>query len=434
MKLTGKLSKVTLKMSKDDVTGKMGLSWMVGCMEHFGLKEMVSEEFSGKKKSNREMSSYEKLMGGAMTRIAGGDRVSDIDVLRADQGLINSLGWKRIVGSDAYGNFINDSRNNAKQRLVNEALVIKAMKKCGETEFTYDNDATYFDSAKRSAAYSYQGSRQYSGLLGCIAELGLINTVDFRPGNVSPKTGILNQLRKSVGQAKQAGKRIVKFRSDSAGHQNKIFRFCDEEKIAYYISLVKNEAVKVCIRAIKESEWQPLLGKYQARLATEWAETVYVTEEGVSMRIMVQRWANPHPDLFESEPFCYCVIATNNNKIEPMEWLELHNGRMGSIEYSNKEIKSGLSCDYVPSHEYEKNRGYFLMGIMAYNMVQIMKLFYLGQGVINWTIKTIRYRFINVCGKIIKTGRKFYCKIINVTDDTFELFRNCKSKLIINGY
>ncbi len=73
-----------------------------------------------------------------------------------------------------------------------------------------------------------------------------------------------------------------------------------------------------------------------------------------------------------------------------------------------------------------------LMGIVASNMVQIMKLFYLGQEAIKSTIKTLRYQFINVCGKIIKSGRRFYSKIINVMDEVFELYESCKSKF--NSY
>jgi hypothetical protein len=434
MRLTKKMAQVTIKKSEEEVTGKMGLSFVAHCLEHFGLERMVVDEYGRQKKGNREIAIYEKMMAGAMTRIAGGDRIEDVEGLRADKGLINSLGWEGMVGADAYGNDLEDRRSNGKKRGVNGAMVIKMMRKSQEKGFTYDNDATYADSEKRSATYSYQGSKQHSGLIGCIAELGIINTVEFRRGHVSPRTGIINQLRKADGQAKKAGKRIRRFRSDSAGHQNKIFKFCNEEDIEYYISLVKNAAVNVCIAGIKESEWKPLVGKYQARLGAEWAETVYATEEGITMRALVLRWANPDPDLFDESPFCYHVIGTNNNEIQAMDWLEAHNGRMGSIEHSNKEIKGGLGCDYSPSHDFEKNRGYFLIGILAYNMIQIMKLFYLGEEAVNWTIKTIRYQFINVCGKIIKTARRFYCSIINVTDETFELFRNCKSKLIINGY
>ena len=435
MRLTKKLSQVTLKKSEEDVTGRIGLSFVWHCMEHFGFRKMVAAEYGDKKRGNREINIDQKIMAGALTRISGGDRIEDVEVLRADKGLINSLGWTGMVGADAYGNLLNQKRMNGKLRAVNEAIAIKAMEKSAEVEFTYDNDATYFDSNKRSATYSYNKVKQYSGLIGCIAELGFINTMDFRRGHVSPQTGILNQLRKTVLQAKAAGKKIKRFRGDSAAHQNKIFNFCNEHGIDYYISLDKSEAMKVCIRGIKENKWQPLLGKYQARLWQEWAETVYVSNEGSSMRILVLRWANPDPTLFDSDQFCYHVIATNNNEIAAMEWLETHNGRMGSIEHGNKEIKLELGCDYAPSHEFEKNRGYFLIGVMAYNMMQVMKLFYMGgDATIKLAMKALRFKFINVCGKIVKTGRQFYCKIINVTQEVFELFRNCKSRLIVMNY
>ena len=434
MRLSINLSKVELKMSKEGVTGKMGLSWMTHCMEHFGIKKMVVDEYGEKKRSNREIDAYKKIMGGVMARVAGGDRVEDIEVLRADKGLVDSLGWKEILGSDALLDFIGDRRSNGRNRNLNEAMMIKMMKKSEEEEFTYDNDATYFDSEKESAAYSYKKSKQFSGLIGSIAELGVINTMDFRPGNVSPSTGILNQLRKADSQAKQAGKRIGQFRSDSAGHQHKIFEYCDVNEIEYFISLDKNEAVMRSVEKIKHRQWKMMEGKYAKNIEQRWAETNYVTSKGFSVRILVLRWPNPDPTLFDKSPYCYHVIATNNKEIEPMEWLEVHNGRMGTIEHVNKEIKSGLGCDYAPSHDFEKNRGYFLLGILAYNMLQIMKVFYLGKEMLKSTVKTLRLRFINSCGQIIKTGRKYCCKIINVTHETFELFKNCRAKLQIIKY
>jgi hypothetical protein len=93
-------------------------------------------------------------------------------------------------------------------------------------EFTYDNDATYIDSNKENAEFLYQKERQFSGLLGFIAELDICVTADFRKGNVSPCDGILNQL---ISQAKAAGKKMAVFSSDSAARSNDIFRECDKE-------------------------------------------------------------------------------------------------------------------------------------------------------------------------------------------------------------
>lgn len=426
MKITNNLRKVTLKMDQEAVTGRMGLGWLVEGMNHFGIKKMISDEYGDKKGSNREKGAHEKIMTGAMMMVCGGSRLEDVEHLRVDQGLLDSLGWEEMVCADTMINFIGERRNNAKNRRVNEAMVVKAMREAKEEEFTYDNDATYMDSRKDSAAYSYNKTKQMSALMGCVAELGVVNTVDYRRGNISPQSGILNQLRKACRQAEAAGKRIKVFRSDSAGAQDRIFTYCDKKEIVWYVTMDKNAGVMKTVKGIKAFDWKTMYGRYKDDHDKQWAVSEYVVSKGYRVRILILRWKNPAPDLFEGGEYCYHVIGTNDWGIKPMEWLEAHNGRMGTIEQIHKEIKAGLGCDYTPSHDYEKNRGYFLMGVLAYNMTRIMKMFYLGSDAVSWTMKTMRYQFIHVCGKIVRSGRRYYCKIINVTREVFERFKQCQ--------
>jgi len=180
MRLAINLSKVELKMSEASVTGRIGLAWVMHAMKHFGVKKIVFDEYGDRKGSNREISVWQKMMSGVMTMISGGQRVEDVEVLRKDTGLLESLGWEEMNCADTMLNYTSYRRNNAHNRRVNEQMIIKAMRETQDKEFTYDNDATYIDSAKKSAAYSYKGRLQFSGLLGVIAELDLINTVDYR--------------------------------------------------------------------------------------------------------------------------------------------------------------------------------------------------------------------------------------------------------------
>jgi len=425
-------SQVKLERSDENVTGKIGLSWIVHSLKHFGMEDMI-RRFEEEPKSNREIKKNRKIIAGALTIISGGDTIEDVENLRVDRGLLKSLGWKDIVAADTLRDFIKNKRNSGIIRKTNELLAIKVMVESELEEFTYDNDATYFDSEKDCAEYSYQKSLQFSGLLGFIPELGICNTAEFRKGNISPSTGILNQLRKAEHQAQKAGKRIRRFRSDSAAHQNSLFRECRENDIKYFISLDKNASIKEIIEKEREASWGKLSGKYEDQVNTQWREDIYVTNKGESMRILILRWPKKEVTLFDKSPYNYHVIGTNDNEVNPMKWLEIHNGRMSSENY-NKELKNGFNCDYTPSHNYDMNRGYFLMSIIAYNMVQITKLFYLdNKEARKWTIKTMRYRFINICGKMIKTGRRYICKIINVTELTYDLYRNCKAKLIIQS-
>lgn len=426
MRLTNNLCKVTLKRGEEAVTGRIGLGWMAESLRHFGLKRLVEAMERGERRSNRQKGSYEKILTAMMMLSSGGERIEDVEVLRADRGLLDSLGWREMVCADTILNFISEPRNNAGMRRVNDWMIVKSMRLSREEEFTFDSDATYVDSSKECAEYSYQKSKQMCGLLGSIAELGLINTVDYRRGNVSPQKGILNQLRKACRQARRAGKRISRFRSDSAGHQDQLFTYCSMNDVRYYVTLDKNEGVMRTVRQLKAFEWKTMYGRYIERDNTKWAVTEHVVSKGYRVRILVLRWKNPDPTLFDRNPYCYHVIGTNDRQIDPMEWLEVHNGRMGAIEHDHKELKNGFGCGYTPSNDFEKDRGYFLLGVLAHNAAQILKLFYLGAEAAQWTIKTLRYRFINVCGKIIRSGRRYYCRIINVTDDIFSRFKACQ--------
>ena len=429
MRLTVNLSKVELKRGKDSITGRIGLGWVMHCAQDFGLKKIVEREYTKGKSHRRGIEPWKKVMSGVMMLLSGGQRVEDIEVLRADEGLLESLGWEDMNCPDTMLNFIASKRNNGRNRKVNEAMLIESLRRIDKDDLTYDNDATFLDSKKKSAEYSYQKRRQFSGLMGCIAELGMVNTVDYRTGNASPQTGILNQLRKAIAQAKKAGKRVANFRSDSAGYQDKIITECEKEGIDWYITVDQNEGIKKLISRRARTDWKAMYGAYKERQDTQWAQAEYVVSKGYKIRVLILRWENPSPDLFNTSEYCYHVIGTNNREIDPMEWLEFHNGRMGTIEHINKEIKSGLGCDYTPSHEFEKNRGYFILGVLAHNILQMMKLFYFDGLQRLWTIKTVRYYFINVCGKIVKSGRRFYCQIVNVTNEIFALFRHCKSRL-----
>ena len=429
MKLAKKLFQVEIKKSEDSVTGRMGLSWVAHCAEDFGFQKIVEKYYAGKKGSNRELEAYPKLMSGIMMMIDGGERAEDIEVLRADKGLLESLGWDSMNCADTTLNFLSKRRNNGRNRKINEDLVIEGLRRVEADELTYDNDTTFIDSEKDCAAWSYQKQRQMSGMIGSFVELGMINTVDYRPGNRSPQDGIYNQLCKAIGQAKKAGKRVANFRSDSAGYQEKIMTLCDTQKINWYITVDQNEGVKKVISRRKATDWKTMYGEHKDRHDTQWAEAKYVVSKGYKIRILILRWRNPNPDLFETSEYCYHVIGTNNWEIDPMEWLKFNDGRMGTIEHINGELKNGLGCNYTLSHDFEKSRGYFLLGVLAHNVAQMMKLFYLGSVALRWKMKRLRFRFIKVCGKITKSGRTFRCHVINVTNDIFELFRHCHTRL-----
>ncbi len=351
-----KLHRVMLKkIWEPTITGRMGLVWLEHSLRDFGIEKIVGQYY--KRKANCEIKAEDKILAGALSIIAGAERMEDLEPLRADIGLQRNIGIRRIMSADTMREFLKQKINNNKQERINEALVIKALKQSEEKEFTYDNDATYIDSEKECAEWSYQGKRQMSGLLGYIAELGICATAEYRRGNVSPADGVIEQLWRMIRMAKKARKKVKIFRSDAVAYNNEIIRVCNREKIKYYISARKAENVQELIASIKEKEWQQLPTEYPA--GRECAERVHITQKGETMRLLVIRWERRERDLFEDK-YCYHAIATNDKDISISDWLIAHNGRMNSENY-HKEIKYGFNGSYTPSHDFQLSRGYFLL-------------------------------------------------------------------------
>ena len=408
------LNQVEIKKITKKVTGRAGLNWIEGSLEHVGFFEKIDELVPVKGLSNKAMPMSVKLGSEIVSRIDGSGAIEDVEVLRRDAGYLRIRG-ERIAGADTIRTMLNADETEHCQKAVNRWLVIEAMKRSTEESFTYDNDATYCESAKKSASYSYRETQDHSALLGFIVELGMCATMDFRTGNISPRTGIVEQLEESIAIAKEAGKRISRVRIDSAGHSNDVFNTCRDNDIEFYVTLAQNTAVKEIIRGLKEQDWCAF-----GETDREITESVYVTNEGASARMIVLRWHKKQGELF-TENYFYHVVGTSNDTALAEEIIKTHSGRMGSENY-NKELKDGYNCEWAPSHRFRMNANYFYAGVLACNCVEIVKRFFIGcKETIRYRIKRFRQWFIKICGNVIKTGRKYYFQVINVTDKSHEM-------------
>ena len=73
----------------------MGLVWFEQSMRNFGIEGIVEKEYGSK--ANREIAAADKLLAGAMSVIGGAERLEDLEILRADEGLARNAGMERIA-------------------------------------------------------------------------------------------------------------------------------------------------------------------------------------------------------------------------------------------------------------------------------------------------------------------------------------------------
>lgn len=88
----------------------------------------------------------------------------------------------------------------------------------------------------------------------------------------------------------------------------------------------------------------------------------------------------------------------------------MHQGR-GSMERRIGELKHQLNLDKVPCGQFEANCLYFTVGLLAYNLLQMLKLLGLPEEYHNKSVRTLRYQLLKLAGKVIFHARYLVVQI-----------------------
>ena len=131
-------------------------------------------------------------------------------------------------------------------------------------------------------------------------------------------------------------------------------------------------AVKREMGNLPETAWQPYRTAEGLATDREIAETVHSmngTEQ--AFRLIVLRWSNPQPNLFEADRYCYHAVATNRQEAASVVIWKHH--QRGESENWHKELKVGFGMEQMPCGQFEANAVYFAIGVLAYNLAQLLK-------------------------------------------------------------
>ena len=98
---------------------------------------------------------------------------------------------------------------------------------------TLDQDATLVETGKRNALFSYQGFKSYQPLNTWWAEQQVVLHTEFRDGNVPAGYEQLRLLKESLTLLPE-GVEQVRLRSDTAGYQHSLLRYCEQGEDARF--------------------------------------------------------------------------------------------------------------------------------------------------------------------------------------------------------
>lgn len=397
---------IKMERSSERLTSLGGLLVLEELARGVGLWEKVDRALEGPK-SGRGYPAHEFVQALVWMLHGGGRRLEDLRELRGEREGLGVLGLEAVPDAGTVGDWLRRQGLAGAEGM--EQVSRELVRPCLEAEpeeVILDVDATEIEAEKREAAWTYHHVQGYMPMLGYVN--GVCVGHEFREGNQSPGSGIL-EFAQGCEAALPEGKRIY-FRSDSAAYQAQVINYYSQPGRSFTITADLDAAVKREIRHLPETAWTPYRTEDGIATDREMAETVHTmnsTEQ--AFRLIVLRWANPQPSLFEADHDCYHAVATNREEAAS-EVIWKHNQR-GQSENWHKELKAGFGMEQMPCGEFEANAMYFGIGVLAYNLAQLLKRRVLPASYRTATVATLRWKVYRLAAKLVRHARGWVLRI-----------------------
>jgi len=395
---------IKLERSSERLTSLGGLVVLEELARAVGLWEEVDRRLKGPQ-SGRGYQPHEFVQALVWMQHAGGRRLEDLRELRAEHEVLEALGLEAVPDAGTVGDWLR--RQGQKGAEAVQQISRKLVAPCLEgEEVILDVDATEIAAEKQDAQWTYHHVQGYMPLVGYVD--GVCVGHEFREGNQSPGAGIL-AFAQSCEAALPAGKRVY-FRSDSAAYQAAVINHYSQPGRSFTITADLDVSVKREIQNLPEAAWQPYRTPEGIATDREIAETVHSmngTEQ--AFRLIVLRWPNPQPSLFKADRYFYHAVAANREEAASVV-IWKHNGR-GHSENWHKELKGGFGMEQMPCGQFEANAMYFAIGVLAYNLAQLLKRQVLPAAYRTATVATLRWKVYRLAGKLVRHARGWMLQI-----------------------
>lgn len=406
-KVAQRVLPIKLELSEERLTSMAGMIMV----EELGRAKKLwrrADELMGAPGSGRGYKASEYVRTLAWLLHAGGRRLEDVRELAAEREVLREMGLRRLPSSDAIGDWLRRQGAGsgvAAIEQLNQELLQGYLSGLGE-ELTLDVDATIIEAEKREAEWTYKKVKGYQPQICYVSEACVHH--EFRAGSEAASSRAV-QFLKQCEQRLPKGKELY-LRSDAAFYQSTVINHYSTPGRSFSITAMQDSAVKAAIAGIKRKSWQPYYGPDGIATDREIAEVVHCTNEAkAAFRLLVLRWKNVQPNLFEADPYCYHAIASNREG-SASEIVWLHNKR-GESENWHKELKLGFGMEQLPCGQFEANALFFAIGTLAYNLGLILRAELLPAAYRKSTVQTLRWQLYRFAGKLVRHGRQWFLKI-----------------------
>lgn len=370
-------------------------------VDRLGLADLLATELHVKQRQ-RGYSDAEALLALTFTLILGGACLSDLRVLRGDPGTLQLLDCETVLAPSTAGEYLRKFTLGDVADLQRGLRLLARRLRPQQTSktCTIDLDASVYEQCstrKEGSCRAYNGQVGYHPLFAFWAEEGELLASHLQAGKRHPASKaewFLTQVRHTLPANK-----AVKLRADSAFYSWSLISELERHDIIYAITADLTKYLKAQIESLDESHWRRY-GK-----DAEVAELRYAPGRQKERRYVIKRvWLKRQ----RGQPgYRYHAVVTNEEKKKAAKVMSWALQRC-NMENLIKEHKSGFGLEKLPTQKFVANWAWLLIGQLAYNLVAWFKRLVLPEAYETMTIKTLRYRLLNLAGKLVSSGRQWY--------------------------
>ena len=392
------------------ITSDTGFLLLREIDERFGILSPMENELEDARSWVHSKHTLLQMVRQRVYQIAAGyEDCNDVDYLRIDPALRLSIGKGDQAGA-------GQSRLS---RLENEVLGTQAGLQSLEDSLMRSNDALMRRKKKQrlivdtdsteDPAHGKQENVAFNGHFGknCFHPLFAFTSdgdclgAQLRPGNVHSADGILELLDPIV---KRYRSRFILFwlRGDAAFAQPEVYEYCERERITYFIRLPANQVLHRMIDAhLTRPVGRPPKSGIQIKL--------------VDFRYQAKTWDRARRVIAKiewhaGELFPRIGFIVTNSRLSAGKVVKVYNGR-GDVENRIKEGKNTLRWDKTSCQRFAANQARLLMGVLAYNLLHMLREFYLKGEEVKRSMEWLIKRLIKIGAKVAYHGRRWYVHV-----------------------
>ena len=323
---------------------------------------------------------------------------------------------------------------------VNSQLVGFMQSRSPHNRATLAMDATLVETEKQEALYCYKKYRAYQPLTTYWAEQEVIVHSEFRDGNVGAGHEQLRVLKEALGHM-PAGVEKVLMRSDTAGYQTELLKYCAEDKderfgvIEFAVWVDVTEEFKAAVAEVAEEDWHTLereVDGFKIPTGQQWAEVCFVPDwvgrrknsadyRFIAIREPLKQVPLPGMDEQLSQPFPTMEMAgkgwhkvtgvVTNRDLGGDELLWWYRQRCGKSEEAHGVMKEDLAAGKLPSGLFGVNAAWWAIAVLAFNLNSAMKRLVLGKEWASKRLKAVRFAFISLPGRVVRRARTLVIRL-----------------------